>query len=134
MGKKATDAEINARIAKVYSLLLNGQKRRGVLQYAAKNEWGISDRQVDEYIKRATVILQEQSKEELDYARAMSINRHDDLYFRSMSINDFKTALAIQKSRDEISGVRNTGKMEVTGKNGEPVVVKVIRGVDLDEL
>lgn len=134
MAKKATDLEINSRVAKVYSLLLNGQKRRGILHYASKNEWGVSDRQVDEYIRRASLILMDQAKENLDYARAMSLNRHDDLYFRSMSINDFKTSLAIQKSRDEISGVRQTGKMEVTGKNGEPVIVKVIRGVDLDEL
>lgn len=125
-GKRSTKIEINAKVAKIYTLILNGLKRRDILQYASENSWNLSERMIDEYIRRAMEIHMDQSREDFDYAKAVSLNRHDNLYFRSMAINDFKTALAVQKSRDEITGVKTAYKVEVTGKDGGPIQHKVL--------
>lgn len=129
-GKKGSNIEVADRVSKVYMLLLNGLKRREIIQYAAKNEWDLTDRQIDEYIRRATDIFKAAALENMEYARNMSLNRHDDLYFKSMKINDFKTCLAVQKSRDEITGVRSN-KLELSGKDGSPIIhqFQLVKGV-----
>ena len=50
--KKSTISEIDARINTVYRLLLEGNSRTQILQYGSET-WEISERQVEEYIKRA---------------------------------------------------------------------------------
>ena len=52
MAAKATNVEIDGRINAVYKLLLEGNSRTQILQYGSET-WNISDRQVEEYIKRA---------------------------------------------------------------------------------
>jgi len=131
-GQRATDSEISDRVSKVYMLLLNGLKRRNILQYATEKGWDVEIRQVDRYIDRASNLLENEAKENIKHAYSMSLNRHDDLYFKSAKINDFKTCLAIQKSRDELTGVR-TNKLELTGKDGtalNPVVPAIVMSED----
>ena len=52
MANKATNVEIDGRINTVYKLLLEGNSRTQILQYGSET-WEISERQVEEYIKRA---------------------------------------------------------------------------------
>jgi len=52
MAKKSTNIEIDERINTVYKLLLEGNSRTQILQYGA-DTWGLKDRQMEEYIKRA---------------------------------------------------------------------------------
>ena len=52
MAKKSTNIEIDERINTVYKLLLEGNSRTQILQYGSET-WQISERQIEEYIKRA---------------------------------------------------------------------------------
>jgi hypothetical protein len=52
MTARATDIEIDGRINAIYKLLLEGNSRTQILQYGSET-WKISERQVEEYIKRA---------------------------------------------------------------------------------
>jgi len=49
---KSTQQEIDGRINTVYKLLLEGNSRTQILQYASET-WQISERQVETYIARA---------------------------------------------------------------------------------
>jgi|TARA_B100000073_G_scaffold324276_1_gene307041 hypothetical protein len=49
---KSTQQEIDGRINTVYKLLLEGNSRTQILQYASET-WEISERQVETYIARA---------------------------------------------------------------------------------
>ncbi len=55
-GTKAgtTKAVVNARVAAVEELLSQGAARWRILRFAADEGWGLSDRQMDEYIRKAT--------------------------------------------------------------------------------
>ncbi len=54
---KSTKAELDTRVTEVHSLILQGYTRTYILQYGSK--WAISDRQIDDYISMATVIIKE---------------------------------------------------------------------------
>ena len=56
---KGTKLEISQRVSECYRLLCSGYARRDILLYAADNDWGKSDRQIDTYISRARELLLE---------------------------------------------------------------------------
>ena len=57
-GKKPTAAEKTRRVREVYNLLANAASRHEILQYAAEN-WDVSVRTADEYIKEARQLIEE---------------------------------------------------------------------------
>lgn len=52
MGKKATFAETELRTNTVYGLLVDGRSRSEIIQFVAEN-WKLTERQADNYIKKA---------------------------------------------------------------------------------
>ena len=57
-GKKSTFAEKARRVREVYGLLSNAAPRQEILlQYAAEN-WDVSERTADEYIKEARILIE----------------------------------------------------------------------------
>ena len=55
---RSTAAEVNFRVDTVYGLLTEGQSRGQIVHFAA-NQWNVDARQVDNYIKRARIRLEE---------------------------------------------------------------------------
>ena len=55
---RSTAAEVNFRIDTVYGLLTEGQSRGQIVRFCA-DQWKIDSRQVDNYIKRARIRLEE---------------------------------------------------------------------------
>jgi len=55
---RSTAAEVNFRIDTVYGLLTEGQSRGQIIQFCA-NQWNVDTRQIDNYIKRARIRLEE---------------------------------------------------------------------------
>jgi hypothetical protein len=95
---KANDAEKEARVNKVYELLVNGFTRYQILQYVTtKTEWKIEARQVDNYIKAANALI----ANEAEYHRAReigrAISRLNDLYQKCLKVQDYQRALAAQR-------------------------------------
>jgi hypothetical protein len=112
---KCTSAEKAVRIATIYRLLLSGMRRREVLQYVReKTDWGIETSAIDKYIAEATKEIKEVTAEEIETARGMAYKRLDMLYFKSLLINDYKTALAVQKEMNELFGLKII-KQEISG-------------------
>ena len=54
--KKSTKVEVQIRVNRVVRMLSNGAVRSEIVQYGTK-EWGVSDRAVDEYIRKARDML-----------------------------------------------------------------------------
>lgn len=55
--KKSTVAEIDNRVSEVMALLLSGTTRSGIVRHGSK--WGVSSRQIDDYIAAATKEIKE---------------------------------------------------------------------------
>lgn len=122
---KCTSAEKAVRIATIYRLLLSGMRRREVLQYVTeKTDWGIETSAIDKYIAEATKEIKEVTAEEIETARGMAYKRLDTLYYKSLLINDYKTALAVQKEMNELFGLKII-KQEISGNMGVQFVNNV---------
>ena len=57
-GKRSTAAEKAFRVNRVARMLSNGAVRSEICQYAS-DQWGVSDRQADTYVREAREILRE---------------------------------------------------------------------------
>lgn len=111
---KASVSEIEERVSRVYELLISGAKRADILQYATKKAWGVEDRQVDNYIARAKEEITRLARIDRDYALGAARARLNLLFYRALNIQDFKTALAVQKEINALEGFNAPKKIEIS--------------------
>ena len=58
---RSTAAETELRCNTVYGLLVEGKSRGEIVQFGTKT-WKVSDRQIDDYIQRARIKIEEDCK------------------------------------------------------------------------
>ena len=105
-GNKSTNIELTKRISELVPLIsiLN---RHEIQQYVAEStDWEISERQIDDYIAKARVIVDEQFKDTNKKAVENGYNNLINLYKKSFQDQDYKTCLAIQKEINEVYGIK----------------------------
>lgn len=102
---RSTDFEFNRRIEEVANLLVIEQKRAEIVQFAAKNEWDISNRQVDEYIHRAKILLKKEAEESTKNRlaeRAKAKRALITMRNKCMNIQDYGRAIQAQKEINKL--------------------------------
>lgn len=135
-GKRALDAVVEKRIGEVYLLLLRGASRADILRHLAEND-GAAERTAEWYIGKATARFKAASKVNAEKERGRQLARLEDLYNRLFRIQDYRTALAVLKERNELAGIypEKVVKNEHSGPNGSPISLVVGRAdVDPEEL
>lgn len=93
MGKKGTKAEINARIHEITELLSQGAARWRIMRHAAEEGWGISERQMDTYISRATKLIAAQYEQEREQFVAVQLASLDDLADKATRDRQYSAAV-----------------------------------------
>lgn len=118
------------RTRQVYKMLLAGYSRAAILDYAsdavrdsyeptedAKHQrqknlnremWDICDKQIDERIRAANKIIDEQAALETAAQFNMANARLEDLYLQSYTIQDYKTCAQILKQKAELYNLNRT--------------------------
>lgn len=100
---KSTVIEVEARVSTVLSLLVAGCTRREIIRYAAeKTTWGVCERQIENYIAAANRAFEELSKTSRAREIGRALARLDDLYAKSLRIQDYKGCLATQKEINDL--------------------------------
>lgn len=69
----SNQAEVNHRVTQIQNWLLMGHTRPEILQFAS--EWGVSDRQVEEYLRRAYEALKEFNRTTVNENRAIVLGQ-----------------------------------------------------------
>jgi len=116
MPGKSGKITVDLRINIVYRLLLKGIDPVDIVQYCSKKtEWGVGDRQIYKYIEKAYERLEENSKFVQTRELGRSLSRLHNLYSQSMAIQDYKTALAVQKEINTLLGLEAPKKLNVEG-------------------
>lgn len=126
---KSTKIEFDARVEEVLSLILSGYRRQNqIIHYISQKrpDWGVTDRQIKTYIRRARERIEEYSKVTRDEIIQNGLARLDMLFLRSLNVQDIKTALSVQKEIHDLTGVRAPQQHELSGKDGGPVEAKMI--------
>lgn len=102
---KSNNAELLARVEEVLVVRLDGAQFHDVRTYASEKGWGLTDRQIREYMHRADELLVERQ----DRSRKKTLARHharrETLFARAVNAADYRTALAILDSDAKLRGL-----------------------------
>ncbi|QVV66539.1 hypothetical protein [Synechococcus sp. LA31] len=104
MGKKATAAEKNYRVAKVIRLLANGVQRPDILEYARK-EWDISRSSTDNLIKAAKDEIKEAINEQRDDFVSRKIYQLEDILMKAAKRENHSAMVGAIRLQCEIAQV-----------------------------
>jgi hypothetical protein len=127
-GKRPQAALVEKRVLEVFKLLLRGASRAEIWQHLAENG-AEPERTVDRYIGKATQRFKALAKVDAEKERGRQLARLEDLYSRLFRIQDYRTALAVLKERNELAGIypEKVVKNEHSGPNGAPLSLLVGR-------
>lgn len=112
---KADKILIEERINTVIKLKMMGLSHQDTCRYASE-KWNISDRQTERYLEKATTYLHQCAKIDRDEEIGKAIARYNDLYGKSMGIQDYRECRAVQKAINELWGLEAPDRHEIAGK------------------
>jgi hypothetical protein len=92
MAKKSTNREVDERINTVYDLLLKAYSRTQIVRYCADN-WGVAERQSENYMARARQLMQLDAELERPQWLAAAIARLQEYERRASDKNQISIAL-----------------------------------------
>lgn len=97
------DHDKAARMSMVKTLICRGLDRATILTYATSNQWKEEPGDIDHYIEAANIALAADAGEiDTEVELGKAIARMNHLYMNSEKVQDFKTALAIQKEINKL--------------------------------
>lgn len=92
------------RLTQVVGMILAGAVRTDIVAHADKEGWDLKRKEIDNLIERAhheIGIMASQNREEM---YSLAVVRLQNLWARAMKIQDYKTALNIQKELNRLYG------------------------------
>lgn len=101
---KSTKTTVRQRVNEIALLLLKGESRQGILQYAT-GAWGVTERQADTYIAKARKEIEESVSKGIEYNYAKAVRRYEELYKLSFEQKDYRTAATINKELASLQGL-----------------------------
>lgn len=114
-----TSAERLIRINAVKQLLLQGAKKQDIEEYC-KDEFNIGQSTIDKYTAEAKAEIKEDFKNstDIEFLKALFMQRMEDLYFQSYNLEDYKHCSALIKDQISFMGMESPKKLDHTN-NGE---------------
>jgi hypothetical protein len=134
-GEKSDSSEFKSRINECYLLLLQGFRRKQIIQYGAK--WSVSDRQIDDYIKLAREIFDEDNDLNFEQKKNEALAKYYDLYQKNYELEDYKECRNVLKDIKDIFGIDAEKNLNLKNNGGEfkqstELTVKIIRPIEED--
>ena len=104
MAKKSGKVEFEQRVSEVYELLLNGYERPYIVRYGGE-KWGVSDRQIEKYMRLAQGVLLEEIKSDRSNLLAKEVGQRNFLYRKAVRDGSWASAQQIADSRAKLLGL-----------------------------
>jgi hypothetical protein len=101
MASRANQAVKEQRINIIYELLLTETPRQSIIQFSSVN-WHISERQAENYLQSAKIILCEKLELNKDKVFNKAMRKLDFLYSMAFRQKQFKVCLDITKTQLEM--------------------------------
>lgn len=101
---KATNAEMESRIAEIVELILNGHSRSEILEHCRKN-WGVGRASADEYTARARAEILEINKDTVQDSLAVIVRNYWKQYRKADAKNDVYAATTVLKEIARVKGL-----------------------------
>jgi len=131
-GKYTVPSIVEVRINELVELILQGVSRfKDFREYSKLKNWDIGDRQLENYINRAKELLEKESEPRRELETSKAIGRYEMLFYKAFKIQDYKTALSVQKSLCELLGLEKPNKLAITDANGRDVIASKMTDEEL---
>ena len=102
---RSNDAELSVRVEEVLRIRLDGAQLHDVREFSSEKGWGVSDRQLEKYMKAADQLLVARQEKSRRALIARRIAQREALFARAVNAADYRTALAILDSVDRLRGL-----------------------------
>ena len=102
---KATSAEVSQRVEEVLRIRLDGAQFHDIVQYASERAWGVSERQLWNYVRKADELLAARRDKRRGRTLALHFARREALYARAVNAADYRTALAVLSDLAKLGGL-----------------------------
>jgi hypothetical protein len=119
--KRATEAEVAARVEEVLHARLNGGELHDLRSIGREKGWAVSDRQLWRYVEAADRLIAERFEKDRDRLFRRHVFQRRALYARVLQDGDHRTGLAILKDEAELHGLYPAKRTELSGPHGGPV-------------
>ena len=100
---KSMESEMELRIEKVYTMLIDSYSRYQILEFVKKT-WGLETAQADVYIRKAKDKIIEEAKSTIEDFHQDSKNKFKRLYRLAMKNKDFREARQIIETMNTVLG------------------------------
>lgn len=109
---RATNTEVNQRVEEVLRLRLKFAQFHDVVQWASDHNWGVTERQLWNYIRKADELIAERSERSRRRLLARHIAQREALAARELDSAkpNLRTVLAIADSKAQLEGLLIDGK------------------------
>ena len=110
---KATNGVKKLRIQQTYVLLLSDTSKADIVRYGSDN-WGITERQVEKYMRWATDIIEAESAAMQVEAFAQALGKHKQMRHKALKNNDDRLAFEITKDINKLLNLYPPSASKVT--------------------
>lgn len=100
-GKKTTNAQKHRRVLEIYNLIIAGQDRPTITEYA-ETKWGVCQSVVDAYTREAREWIKKGAQEVMDEGIKGSVKRRLALFAKAFSNGELQTAEGILRDLDKL--------------------------------
>ncbi len=130
MAKKPTKSQKTKRIRIVYELLLSDMPYIDICRYVS-DTWAATSRTADRYIKEANKLIAEQAGRMRQDAMERHLAQRALIRHKALKAGDPR--LAFEVLRDE-SKLLDLYPKDAGSSDDKPLIVKVIKGVSMDDI
>lgn len=110
---KSTQAEVARRVDELLVIILDGAQHHDIVQFAALKGWGVNERQLFVYARRALDLLAERQKCGRKRLLARHVAQRQALYARAVNAADYATALRILADEARLRGLYPSEKHDL---------------------
>lgn len=111
--ERTPKAVIQARVGIIAEMIIKGLSAREIWTYVSEKEsWGVTERTIRRYKLKAVKEIQQHTQRAIAEKAAIAEARLEYLFARTVAIQDYKGALAVQKEINELHGFK-THKIEI---------------------
>lgn len=110
---KTPKAVIQARVGMIAEMIIKGLSQREIWTYVSEKEsWGVTQRTIRRYRIKAIAEIKIHTQRTIAEKAAIAEQRLEYLFARTVAIQDYKGALAVQREINELHGFK-THKIEI---------------------
>lgn len=134
MSKKSPANVVAARVEKVYAMRLGGAEFHDIVQFASAPEqaWGVSGRQVRNYIRQADQLMAERVEKRADLLLSRHLLQRRTLFARCVEAGDYSAALNVLKDEAALEGLYAPKKVALTDPSGTQPYAPTVTLTDAD--